>query len=387
MPERSTSPCCTVASPVEACGPGRGSLRCGDVRPGTGRFAQLGFALFVGLALGLFFPPASSLAQTPSEPDRFVSFYFENDTFLDTDQSYTNGARVSWATRLEPDADRWYLPSDRLERRFRRDCDFDPTQCWEWWAGWQMGQSMYTPQDLTDPEIIDDDRPYGGWLYAGPTFTASRPGQHTQKASEHSLQLLVGVLGAPSLAAETQTFVHEHIATGAAEPMGWDHQVATEPTLNLLYSGRQRQVEAFRGGGKSRVLDVIGEWTVAAGNVFTYAGAGGTVRLGWNLGEDFGASRVEPVIAMAGRQHTREAYMFGRIGARYTLHNAFLDGGWLRRSPHTVEGEPVVADLEVGATLRIRRIVGSVRWVRRTPEFTTRLIYQEYGSISLTWLR
>ena len=363
-----------------------GSADPGDP-PGSRLPGHFGATLVVGLALGLCGPAPASPAQSTDDPRSFVSFYFENDTFFDTDQSYTNGVRISWASHLDPDADRWYLPTSRLDRRFPRDCDFDPTQCWEWWAGWLVGQSMYTPQDLTEPEIIADDRPYGGWLHGGPSFTASRPGQHTQKATEHSLQLLLGVLGSPSLAAQTQTFVHEHVATGAAEPMGWDHQIATEPTLTLMYSGRQRQVEAHRGGGERRIFDLTGEWGLAAGNVFTWLGAGGTARLGWNLGEDFGASRVEPVIAMAGRHHAHEAYLFTRIGARYTLHNAFLDGGWLRSSVHTVDREPVVADLELGATLRFRRVVASARWVRRTPEFDARLIYQEYGSISLTWLR
>lgn len=343
-------------------------------------------AALIPLLLLLTALPDAATAQEAEGPRSFVSVYFENDTFFDTDQSYTNGVRVSWAHRLDMTEDRWFLPSGRLEQWFRRDCDLDPTQCYEWWAGWAFGQSMYTPQDIREPEIIADDRPYGGWLYLGPTFTASRPRQHTQKAVEHSLQVMVGLLGPPSLAKEAQTFVHEHIAKGAAEPMGWHHQVATEPTLNVLYSGRQRQLEHHRAGSGARVFDVVAEWSGAAGNVFTWAGAGGTARLGWNLGEDFGAARVEPVIAMAGREHTWEAYLFGRLGARYTLHNAFLEGG-LRSSAHTVEREPVVADVEMGGTVRVRRVAASFRWVRRTPEFDARLIYQEYGSLSVTWLR
>jgi lipid A 3-O-deacylase len=329
--------------------------------------------------------PGLAGAQESEGPRNFVSLYFENDTFRDTDQSYTNGVRVSWAGRLAIEEDRWYLPTRRLERWFWRDCDVDPTLCYEWWSGWVVGQSMYTPQDIRDPDIILDDRPYGGWLYLGPTFTAARPRQGELRAVEHSLQLMLGVLGSPSLAREAQTFVHEYIATSAPEPMGWDHQVATEPTVNVLYSGRQRQLEHHRNDGATRVFDVVTEWGFAAGNVFTYFTGGGTARLGWNLGEDFGAARVEPVVAMAGREHRWEAYLFGRLQTRYTLHNAFLDGGWLRRSVQTVSREAVVADVELGGTVRIPRVALSARWVRRTPEFDERRIYQEYGALSLTW--
>lgn len=347
--------------------------------PQTLRATALGAGLPIVLAVVL---PACPLdAQVP---DRFLTAHFENDTFYDTDQSYTNGVRISGAHRAEGDLR--VLPTGVLERRFRRDCEIDPNRCWEWWSGWVVGQSMYTPQELEDSEIIPDDRPYGGWLYGGPTFTASRPARHTMRATEHAFQLLLGVTGRPSLAGPTQRFVHDHIATGAADPLGWHHQIRAEPTVNLLYSGRQRQLEAFREGG-GRYFDLVSEWSLAAGNVFTYGGGGAALRLGWNLGEDFGAGRIEPVIAMAGREHRTEGHLFARIGARYTLWNAFLQGGWFRASPHTVDPERVVADLEVGATFRWRRVVASGRWVRRSPEFDARLIYQEYGSLTVSWLR
>jgi hypothetical protein len=43
--------------------------------------------------------------------------------------------------------------------------------------GYVLGQNMYTPQDILDPNPIPSDRPYAGWLYTGLVY--QRRGQFT----------------------------------------------------------------------------------------------------------------------------------------------------------------------------------------------------------------
>jgi lipid A 3-O-deacylase len=117
--------------------------------------------------------------------------------------------------------------------------------------------------------------------------------------------------------------------------------------------------------------------------VFTYAGAGASFRLGHDMGEDFGVGGIEPTVVMAGANHPWEAYLLGRVKARYVLHNLFLDGGWFRAAQHTVERREIVVDTELGATVRYRGFVVGIRWVRRSPEFRERRVYQNYGAINL----
>ena len=349
-----------------------------------------GTAACLGICfLGLASAPTGSAglaAQTFERGENsFWSLYWENDTFYDTDQSYTNGSRIVFSVEsLDPGENRWWLPDDLVRRVFQPSCDIDPDLCWEWSGGWVIGQNFYTPQDITIADLIEDDRPYGGWLYLGKMLHVSRPDVGDLgdfKATQHTFEVDVGVTGDLSFSDETQTFVHEHVATGAPEPRGWDHQIQTEPGIVLQYVGKQRAIQwtAF----DRRAFDVIPEWTVVAGNIFTYGGGGVTARLGWNLGDDFGPSRIQPVAPMMARQGDFEAYGFASVGARVVAHNIFLDGGWFGDDPHTVSKEGVVGDAELGAFVRFKRIGASFRWVRRTPEFRERRISQEYGALNL----
>lgn len=335
--------------------------------------------LWIGLA-------CSSICHTTyaqSSPRSFVSLYWENDVFNDTDQSYTNGVRVSWAYPLSPDAGPWWDPGVFGEL-FYLDCRRDSRRCWRRFSGWVAGQTMYTPQDITIPTVIPDDRPYGGWLYLSKQAIFARPHNLSRPAMQHSFEAAVGLLGPLSAAEQTQTFVHRYISPASPEPEGWAHQIKTEPGVVLRYGGKVRALELIWRG--KRLFDVLPTWEGVAGNVFTYAQGGGMLRAGWHLGDDFGLSRIEPVAALMGQRSRFEAYVFGGVMARAVAHNIFLNGSLLRGGAPTVSREPLVADIEGGVFVRVRGIAASFRWVRRTPEFKERRIYQEYGAWNITLL-
>jgi lipid A 3-O-deacylase len=313
-----------------------------------------------------------------------ASIYWENDLFLRTDESYTNGLRVNWA-RLHDQNSVWWLPDRLLMKSFER-CEGDKTDCFEWWTGFVMGQSMYTPDNISQAAVIRTDRPYAGWCYGGPTFSAFRKDSESQKAIQHSIELLLGVVGEPSFAEEAQIFVHKHITKNAPDPQGWSHQIATEVTLNIQYSGRRRELELKRNSDQ-RIFDMTSEWTASAGNAFVYAGVGSTVRLGWNLGDDFGASRIEPTRTfIASNKQNWELYGFFRIGGKYVAHNITLDGGWFSESEHTVDKKNLVGSAEIGMALRVKRLLFSFRYVELSPEFHERSVIQKFGALSLTAL-
>ena len=316
----------------------------------------------------------------------FWSIYFENDTFYDTDQSYTSGVSIVWIKSVNEAGEHWWLPEDLLRRTFTPSRKEDARLAWEWSGGWVVGQTFYTPQDISIAEIVEDDRPYGGWLYLGKQLHLSRPDvgyRGEVKATQHTFEVDVGVTGNWSFAEQVQTFIHAGIAKGATEPEGWDHQIGNGPGVVLRYTGRQRSLEWI--ARNRRVVDLVPEWTLVAGNIFTYGGAGLTLRAGLNLGNDFGPSRIQPVAPMMTRRRW-ELYGFASVGTRAVAHNVFLDGRWFGADPHRVSKEHVVADAEVGAFARFKRVAASFRWVRRTPEFQERKIYQEYGALNLTIL-
>lgn len=358
------------------------------------RVSFFGFIRVSAMLVCLVGVPELVYAQNCRDSDRpFVSIYFENDIFFGTDQSYTDGVKLLRARCLEKGDDeekpelqppRW-VPAEFFRRKFGPSCFEDPDTCWRWWGGWTIGQNMYTPQDIRDSTIIEDDRPYGGWLYIGKVLYIFRPDQLDQKATLHAFELDVGVTGVPSLAKQAQTFIHAHISPKSPNPEGWEHQIRFEPTVQLQYTGRQRTLDGKKKSGQ-RFFDLLPEWNLLLGNVFTYAGAGGTARLGHNLGDDFGSPRNVAVAPGMGERSKWEYYLFGGFTVRVVAHNIFLTGGIRRDSPHTVGKEYLVGDVEVGGFLRYKRYAVTFRWVRRSPEFNKRIIFQEYGAINVTLL-
>lgn len=128
-----------------------------------------------------------------------------------------------------------------------------------------LGQNIFTPQDLTRSDLIEDDRPYAGWLYGGLGFRRRGPG------IMDTLELQFGFIGEPSLGEPTQTLVHK--LRGIEKPNGWRHQLKTEPTTGLTY---ERKWRAFDRGGRSGFgLNAIPHVGVVLGNVDIFASVGG----------------------------------------------------------------------------------------------------------------
>ena len=97
------------------------------------------------------------------------SFYFENDLFVDTDQGYTNGVKLSW---ISPDLT-GYTESDRLpdwSLPLIRRLPFINEPGLQRNIALSVGQNIYTPEDISRKELIEDDRPYAGWTYFGIAF-------------------------------------------------------------------------------------------------------------------------------------------------------------------------------------------------------------------------
>ena len=69
--------------------------------------------------------------------------------------------------------------------------------------GYGLAQYMYTPSDIETSEFIEDDRPYGGWLYFE-ALVVSRDDRQMDLVGVN-----VGVTGEESLSGDTQKLIHE----------------------------------------------------------------------------------------------------------------------------------------------------------------------------------
>ena len=336
------------------------------------------FVVTFGLALLV---SVNVFAETENT-STFTAF-FENDLFGDTDQNYTNGIKLSW---VSPDLKKFahdkrvpkeLLPYVRRVLFFDRSEELDSDA--ERNVVFSLGQSIFTPRDITRFDLIEDDRPYGGWLYLGLAF------RKRDQNRLDTLEFQAGVVGPFSLAEHAQSFVHD--LRGLSTPNGWSHQLENEPVVGLAYERKWRVMPI---SGPARFgFDVVPHVGASLGNAFIFANVGTEVRLGWNLPGDFG----DPIIRSGGvtsppsvlrRSPGWRWYIFGYADLRATARDIFLDGNTFADG-HSVEKETFVTDLAFGASFVFDGFKITATQVLRTREFDRQLDEHRFGSISLSY--
>ena len=301
----------------------------------------------------------------------------ENDSFIDHhDKHYTQGLRLSFASSEQ-------TPGDLTYRWLRATADtvFLPAALpGELRYGLFLGQSLFTPQNLflriPDPR----DRPYAGWLYGG--VTAYRDtGDRLDRGD-----VTLGLVGPGAAGAAVQNTWHRAAPLPALRGMhanGWSSQLRDEPGLIL---SEQRQWR-FAGAAGPIEVDALPEVNASLGNIFTYAAAGGLLRLGQRLQVDWGQPRVQPALngsdfvnRSAFDGHWSAWYLFGGVEGRAVARNIFLDGNSFERSAHVTK-EPFVVDYTAGLMLYLAAARISASYTRRTREFVTQLKQDDFVSV------
>jgi lipid A 3-O-deacylase len=110
-----------------------------------------------------------------------------------------------------------------------------------WRTAISVGQNIHSPENICETALINTDRPYAGWLYAGfSLFNEKRPSTLCRKWDFlNTLELDIGIFGPQSYAKDVQKMVHQYINVTC--PNGWDHQLKNEPGLVLLYEWKLRK--------------------------------------------------------------------------------------------------------------------------------------------------
>lgn len=333
--------------------------------------------LFLSVLCLLLMIGSPVLAADFSTPDRsgILSVQVENDLWgSGADRYYTHGTRISYLSSEETPA--WLKQAARLVPIFSRVGHLR--------TSYAIGQSIFTPEDITRRELIEDDRPYAGWLYGAVGLISDhrvRDG-NLQSNRFDSLELNIGVVGPNAFAEETQTWVHKVV--DSPKPQGWDNQLRNELGLMLVYD-RQWQaqyISEIAGLGVDLTPHVGG----TLGNVMTSLSFGTTLRLGQDLPSDYGPPTIRPSLPGSGFFRPTRGfgwYLFAGLEGRYVLHNIFLDGNTFRSS-HSVDRIPWVGDLQAGLVLTWGDVRLSFCNIFRSDEFDGQKSSTEFGSISLS---
>lgn len=297
-------------------------------------------------ALLLLLFPLRVVQAAPHMDVKPISFTFENDRFVQSDDNYTDGVQLTWESSASATGQLGRLLRSTVCRDL--DCLAKPVTVRD-----NIGQLMYTPHDISDPLAQPQQRPWAGMLYLYRTYTL-----RVNQNEEMTAGGMVGITGRYSLAEQAQKFIHNHV-TGSKDPKGWDNQIGS--SLGLMATLEQRKAMwSFQKSNGWR-LKSARYWRAGVGNVMTYGALGATIVFSQNhnglasVGGGIQDKKFSP-LGNSGVPSTRFsclglAWLACTIDAnaevRFIAYNVFLDGRWGQTDPH-VDSKPVVADLSAG---------------------------------------
>ncbi|MCC8686180.1 lipid A deacylase LpxR family protein [Xanthomonas campestris pv. raphani] len=321
---------------------------------------------------------SSRLGRTPPA----VNFRVDNDLFggEDQDQGYSNGALLTLVSPnlvdytddpCLPRTARWV--NSYLERL--HPGEFDQQN-----MVFSIGQAIFTPTDYTRRGVIPDDRPYAGILLASFGYNARND------AHLRTTQLQIGVVGPWAFAQEAQDAIHD--ALGDEKFQGWDNQLHNEPLINLVHERMRRWPGDATVNADGWGWDAISHWGGSLGNMSTHLNAGGEVRFGWKLPDDFGSTPTRPAgentaPSRLGRASGWSGHLFLTTDARWVIRDITLDGNTFRNS-HSVDKRPFVGDVGYGLAVMYGRWKFAIARYHRTREFETQRETPVYGSFTIS---
>ena len=308
-----------------------------------------------------------------------VNLYIENDTRdiggPGSDNAYSSGFKFSYVAADD------HLPAWTKLATDHSSTIKEAIQNSKSNFGVSIGQQIYTPNDIRRTDLITDDRPYAAWLYVGLSS------QFKNENQSHGLELDLGVVGPEAAGEAIQNGYHKIIAKYSAE--GWKHQLRTEPTVQLSYQQRLKFLELKQADG-TKYFDAIPFFGGGIGNVAIDLQAGGMVRLGFQLPDDFGPAKSmidgdNFVAPSSGSNRQSSLYTFAAGRGIGVGHNMFLDGNTFLSS-HKVTKYPFIIETEVGFVGNYENWTVAWRFVTRSPEFEQRSVVNSFASISLGYI-
>lgn len=292
-----------------------------------------------------------------------------------TDRYYTNGIAVSlshqakWAADIAP-----FVP-------FHENFEGDPST--RYGAGYTVGQLMFTPENPFLRRRINNDRPYAGYLYAGVYW------QRSNDFTQDHIQLDLGLVGPSTGADDNQDWIHKMV--GDEQFNGWDNQLQDEVTFQFYIRKKWRfdlggiDVDEMEDAVRFQVIPQVG---VALGTVYRHIDGGATLRIGYNLPNDFGPGRLADLGTAASTPNKGFAiYGYLRGTVRAVEHNLFLEGLTFHEGSHSVDEEPVVGELQAGLAASYRwdkiSIEGTYSQTFQTREFELQDGSHGFGALTL----
>lgn len=249
-----------------------------------------------------------------AEEANWLAVTLDNDIFVGNDNGYTNGIYFSSLTVWDeqfPKSRNWLLApiawslSSKSPKQILRS--------------YTLGQTMVTPEEITDEIPDSNDIPYSGLLSFSHTHI------ETGISQADSLGVVIGVVGPASEADQTQKWVHEQI--GADEPKGWDTQLDNE----LVFQFSRGRLWRVWSAPTDRVdLLVLGE--AGIGTLSSFLASAALVRFGSELANTFETPLLITTRSANPAAIEGDWYTYVGLRAEYVANQIFTDGNTYKDS-------------------------------------------------------
>jgi lipid A 3-O-deacylase len=311
-----------------------------------------GFFFLVAICVLLHTP---SLRAKDGWDRAILSLTEENDSGL-SDRHYTQGAQFM------------FLSQDHEAGSFVKNFPSIGYDVFRWKWGLEGGHLIFTPEAIEKTTLIRDDRPYAGWAYGGLIFQQRGTNAYGSGVME-TFRVQAGMVGPSSQAEDIQVWWHHTF--GFKRPNGWRHQLKDEAGVQFGYD--RRHLYHLGETWSAQFLPEIG---VALGNVRTDLHAGGMLRFGYNIPNEF-------AVGESSRGTDFGVYLFGSVRGQVVFLDIFLDGNNFRES-HDVDKEPFIAEARIGIVFATRHLELALAHVQRTSEFDGQDSRDGFNSLTLT---
>jgi hypothetical protein len=285
------------------------------------------------LCLGIY-TTGTAYGQQSGTYGHMIRVYEDNDLFNlvggITDRGYTNGTRVDY----------FYIkhkPSRFLLNRIMPKAGDSSINTY----GFSIMQVMITPRNILKRIPDKNDYPYSGSLFATHSLISSNP----IKKYRWQTEWLLGVMGPPSLAKETQQYVHRLV--GYIKPNGWDYQLKTDPLVNVSVAAEKELAHINKN------FEFIGGAQAFVGTMLNGLSAYSLLRFG----------KMEPYFngylsqySTAKESKSRgQVYFIIRPAVDWMITNALIDGGIFNRHNKIIpEQDPGSGDPPLSNMVRNR---------------------------------
>ncbi|MBM6549521.1 lipid A deacylase LpxR family protein [Marinomonas ostreistagni] len=267
-----------------------------------------------------------------------ISGTLDNDSFVGEDTGYTNGVSLALyeygglnpnnPDEATPEETFWVTPLMWSMPRSNHGGAIN---------AYSIGQSMFTPDDITVENPDPDDVPYSAAL----TFTNTYITVGGNQAD--AVHTTVGIVGPAALGEQSQKTVHKIM--GADDPKGWDYQLHNEPVFQV---GRGRVWRQWATNADD--FDVLTTAYASAGTLRSSVNSSVMVRYGRDLENSYPSlllmsTRTSNPIAVE-----KEWYVYAELKGEYVFNQIFTDGNTFRNSRSMSDYERDFVGLNLGAS-------------------------------------